>query len=132
MDRSAPQADLINRLKPIIRGWSNYYSNACSKAVFSTMDNLVYHTRRLWLRRPHPNKNRHWIAHKYWLFGEGKGWVFATKSIKIQFDSTTMHIRLSNAMSRCRRIGVPMMAIGFTGVAQWVPFQWLTQELHNF
>jgi RNA-directed DNA polymerase len=36
--RSATQAQLIAHLNPVIRGWSNYYSTVCSKAVFSAMD----------------------------------------------------------------------------------------------
>ena len=75
--KAASQAVLIDRLNPIIRGWANYYSNACSKATYTAMDNLVYLKLRAWARRRHPEKNRHWIAHKYWLIGTGEGWVFA-------------------------------------------------------
>ena len=62
--QSAAQADLIGHLNPIIRGWANYYSNACSKATYSSMDNLIYLKLRAWARRRHRNKNQHWIAHK--------------------------------------------------------------------
>lgn len=78
--KAAPQAVLIDRLNPIIRGWANYFSNACSKSTYSSMDNLMYHKLRAWARRRHPNKNRHWIAHKYWLIGTGEGWVFASRN----------------------------------------------------
>lgn len=76
--RAAPQAVLIDRLNPIIRGWANYYSNVCSKATFSSMDAMVYHKLQAWAHRRHPNKNQHWIARKYWLIGIGEGWVFAS------------------------------------------------------
>ena len=75
--RCATQAQLIAHLNPVIRGWSNYYSNVCSKAVFSAMDCQLYHKLRAWSYRRHPHKNRHWIAHKYWRLREGKGWLFA-------------------------------------------------------
>ena len=78
--KAASQAVLIDRLNPIIRGWANYYSNACSKATYTAMDNLVYLKLRAWARRRHPEKNRHWIAHKYWLIGTGEGWVFASRN----------------------------------------------------
>ena len=78
--KAAPQAVLIDRLNPIIRGWANYFSNVCSKSVYSSMDNLMYHKLRAWSRRRHPNKNQHWIARKYWLIGTGEGWVFASRS----------------------------------------------------
>ncbi|CAN5775631.1 group II intron reverse transcriptase/maturase [soil metagenome] len=78
--KAAPQAALIDRLNPIIRGWANYFSNVCSKSTYSSMDNLMYHKLRAWARRRHPNKNQHWIARKYWLIGTGEGWVFASRS----------------------------------------------------
>ena len=78
--KTATQAVLINRLNPIIRGWANYYSNACSKATYSTMDNLIYLKLRAWARRRHPNKNQHWIVHKYWLINSGEGWVFSPRN----------------------------------------------------
>ncbi len=78
--KAAPQAVLIDRLNPVIRGWANYFSNVCSKSTYSSMDNLMYHKLRAWARRRHPNKNRHWIAHKYWLIGTGEGWVFASRN----------------------------------------------------
>ncbi|EAW33661.1 RNA-directed DNA polymerase [Lyngbya sp. PCC 8106] len=32
--KTAPQAALISKLNPLIRGWSNYYSTVCSKETF--------------------------------------------------------------------------------------------------
>lgn len=34
--------DLINILNPKIRGWTNYYRHAVSKAVFSKVDNDIF------------------------------------------------------------------------------------------
>lgn len=78
--KAAPQAVLIDRLNPIIRGWANYFSTVCSKSTYSSMDNLMYHKLRAWARRRHPNQNQHWIACKYWLIGTGEGWVFASRN----------------------------------------------------
>lgn len=78
--KAAPQGVLINRLNPIIRGWANYYSNACSKATYSAMDNLIYHKLRAWARRRHQNKNQHWIVSKYWLVNAGLGWSFTSRN----------------------------------------------------
>ena len=75
--KAVSQAALIAHLNPVIRGWANYYSNACSKVVYNSMDARLYHRLRAWARRRHPQKNQQWIAHKYWLGGTGKGWVFA-------------------------------------------------------
>ena len=98
--KAAPQGVLIDRLNPIVRGWANYYSNACSKAIFAAMDNLLYLKLRAWSRRRHPNKNRHWIAHKYWLIGTSKGWVFASGIINIQKSCSHMPRRRLNITSR--------------------------------
>ena len=78
--QAAPQVSLIAHLNPIIRGWANYYANACSKVTFNSMDARLYHKLRAWARRRHPNKNQHWIAHKYWLIGSGEGWMFAARN----------------------------------------------------
>ncbi len=78
--KAAPQAALIDRLNPVIRGWANYFSNVCSKAIYSSMDNLIYHKLRAWARRRHPHKNQNWIVHKYWLIGTGEGWVFTSRN----------------------------------------------------
>jgi RNA-directed DNA polymerase len=78
--RAVPQAALIHRLNPILRGWANYFSTACSKETYSTMDHMVYQKLRAWAYRRHSNKNHHWITGKYWLVDSGEGWVFATRN----------------------------------------------------
>ena len=65
--KAASQAALIARLNPIIRGWANYYTNACSKVTFDSMGHWLYQKLRAWAYRRHPHKSRHWIVHKYWL-----------------------------------------------------------------
>ncbi|MEN8443756.1 MAG: reverse transcriptase domain-containing protein, partial [Cyanobacteria bacterium J06555_13] len=78
--KAAAQAVLIDRLNPIIRGWANYYSNACSKATYNLMNHLVYQKLRAWAYHRHPNKSRRWIVRKYWLMESGEGWVFASRN----------------------------------------------------
>jgi RNA-directed DNA polymerase len=104
--KAASQAVLIDRLNPIIRGWANYYSNACSKAIYSLMDHQVYLKLRAWARRRHPQKNQHWIAHKYWLIGSGQGWVFSPnnnpQSMRLfKHSQTTIkrHVKVQNRRS---------------------------------
>jgi RNA-directed DNA polymerase len=48
--KTAPQAALISKLNPIIRGWSNYYSTVVSKETFSKVDNLMWQMLRDWAR----------------------------------------------------------------------------------
>ena len=76
---AAPQAALISKLNPKIRGWSNYYRTVCSKQTFSKVDHLI--TKRLmrWGYRRHSNKPKHWIINKYWKTVGNDNWVFGKK-----------------------------------------------------
>ncbi len=78
--RSSPQAALIKELNPIIRGWSNYYSNSDIKSVgeSSRQDNLTYLKLRRWAKRrclTSSSGNR-----KYWHSEGGRNWVFSTEN----------------------------------------------------
>lgn len=69
------QVDLIQKINPVIRGWSNYYSSVVSKRVFSLLDHQLYWRLRRWATRRHPNKSQHWVCQRYWHRNEGK-WDF--------------------------------------------------------
>ncbi|MGB7444581.1 MAG: group II intron reverse transcriptase/maturase [Coleofasciculaceae cyanobacterium] len=77
--KAAPQAALISRLNPIIRGWANYYATVVSKVAYSDIDDLMYQKLRAWAKRRHPNKNGEWVSKRYWHSMGGDNWVFATK-----------------------------------------------------
>ncbi|NEP26733.1 group II intron reverse transcriptase/maturase [Moorena sp. SIO3I6] len=64
--RAAPQEALISHLKPIIRGWCNYYRGVCSKETFSTVGYMLWNKLRRWGYRRHPKKSRTWVYNKYW------------------------------------------------------------------
>ena len=75
------QADLINELNPIIRGWCNYYgfSDANTVGEFSKQDFLVYQKLRAWgrhrcgsLKKAH-DKYFNSIGNKRWVFSAKKG-----------------------------------------------------------
>ncbi|MBC8467973.1 MAG: hypothetical protein H8D56_00765, partial [Planctomycetes bacterium] len=46
-----------------------------SAEVFGKMDHLIFKKLWAWAKRCHPNKNRHWVASKYWLL-KTRGWIF--------------------------------------------------------
>ncbi|HEY9638189.1 MAG TPA: group II intron reverse transcriptase/maturase [Coleofasciculaceae cyanobacterium] len=77
--KSAPQAALIKRLNPVIRGWANYYSTVCSKKSYAEQDHQMYQKLRAWARCRHPKKSKGWRVRKYWQSIEGNNWVFATR-----------------------------------------------------
>ena len=74
--RTAPQADLIAKLYPVLKGWAMYYRHAASKESFSAIDHWVWETLWRWAKRRHSNKGRKWIKDKYFLTIENRAWVF--------------------------------------------------------
>ena len=73
---AAPQAQLIGRLNPIIKGWTAYYATVVSKEVFVQMAHLTFIKLRRWAQRRHPNKPWKWLAKKYWHPEKGRKWNF--------------------------------------------------------
>ena len=76
--RSAPQAAVIARLNPIIRGWTNYYASGASKKTYANMQRLTFLKLRRWAKRRHPNTSWKKVVRKYWRLETGR-WNFATK-----------------------------------------------------
>ncbi|WP_293109053.1 group II intron maturase-specific domain-containing protein, partial [Moorena sp. SIO3I6] len=76
--RAAPQEALISHLKPIIKGWCNYYRSVCSQETFDDLGNMLWNKLQRWGYRRHPNKSKSWVVKKYWgTIGEDK-WTFMT------------------------------------------------------
>jgi len=74
--KTAPQAALIGRLNPIIRGWSNYYSTVSSKVTFNKVDRLAYNKLRAWAKtRGKGSINKD----KYWRIVGDRNWCFSTE-----------------------------------------------------
>ena len=83
--KTAPQAALISKLNPIIRGWSNYYSTVISKETFSKVDHLTYDKLRAWARtrgKGSINKDKYWrtVGDKNWCFSTEDGMELLTHS----------------------------------------------------
>ena len=76
--KATSQTALINRLNPVITGWSNYYSTVVSKVAYSDLDNLMYPKLKRWAKRRHPKKTWEWVSKKYWQTTGGDNWTFAT------------------------------------------------------
>ena len=89
--KNTPQAALISKLNPIIRGWSNYYSAAVSKEIFSKLDKLVYDKLRAWASyrgKGQINKD------KYWRTVGNRNWCFCTEDgIELKTHASTPIIR---------------------------------------
>ena len=97
--KTAPQAALISKLNPIIRGWSNYYSTVVSKETFSRLDNLVYQKLRAWAKgRGKGSINKG----KYWRTVEDQNWCFSTEDgLTLRTHSETPIIRHIKVKGEC-------------------------------
>ncbi len=97
--RMAPQQLLIERLNPVIRGWSNYYRTVVSKATFSKLDDRMYSALRHWACRRHPNKPIGWIMARYWRLPR---WDFGSeKAVLVKHKATRIrrHVKIQGARS---------------------------------
>jgi RNA-directed DNA polymerase len=89
--KAATQQELIAELNPVIQGWARYYAMACSGRTFGTMDHLVYIKLHRWAVRRHPQKNKNWIANKYWRTERGS-WEFAPRNGQALREYKETHI----------------------------------------
>jgi len=89
--KTAPQATLISKLNPIIRGWSNYYSTVVSKKTFNKVDHLTYDKLRTWARtRGKGDINKD----KYWRTVDDRNWCFSTEDgIELLTHASTPIVR---------------------------------------
>ena len=98
--KNAPQAALISKLNPIIKGWSNYYSTQFSKKTYSKVDHLIYEKLRAWARTR--GKGDINVA-KYWRTVNGRKWCFSTEDgmeLKQHSDTPIVrHIKVKGAAS---------------------------------
>ena len=81
---------VLQRLNPIIRGWSAYYRTVVSKRTFSAMDKYVWTLTYKWAKYSHSNKSRHWVVDRYfgqfnrtrqdrWVFGDRESGAYLLK-----------------------------------------------------
>jgi RNA-directed DNA polymerase len=66
----------LNRLNPLLRGWSAYYRHAWgAKRVFSQLDCHVWRAIRQWLRAKHKGASMRYIYTRYgWRKPGGRSW----------------------------------------------------------
>ena len=81
-NKSVKQAELINLLNPVLRGWAQYHSPVVAKETYSRLDHLLFKVIWRWSKRRHPNKSADWVRMKYFhIIGE-RSWVFASPLVK--------------------------------------------------
>lgn len=71
------QEAMIEKLNPMIRGWTEYHRNQCSKTTFSEVDKAIWTKLWAWATRRHPNKSAKWVKNRYWKRIGNRNWVFS-------------------------------------------------------
>jgi RNA-directed DNA polymerase len=73
---------VLDRLNPIIRGWSNYYRTVVSSRAFGKLDNWMFDRQVRYANHRHPRQSRGWKRDRYWgklNKSRGDNWVFGDK-----------------------------------------------------
>lgn len=84
------QEQLIQALNPVIIGWSNYHRHIVAKETFQKLDHIVWNMLWRWAKRRHPQKDRRWVARRYWHTEASRNWVFRTETTKMVKFADTM------------------------------------------
>jgi RNA-directed DNA polymerase len=80
--KGSPLQAVLDRLNPIIRGWSNYYRTVVSSKAFGQLDNWMFGRQVRYVNHRHPRQSRAWKKEKYWgrlNKARGDQWVFGDK-----------------------------------------------------
>lgn len=78
--KALPAGVLIERLNPVIRGWTNYHRHVCSGKTFDRLNHLIFGMLWQWAKRRHRNQTRYWIKDRYFRRVGGEAWVFKVSS----------------------------------------------------
>jgi RNA-directed DNA polymerase len=87
--KSVNQQILIEKLNPVIRGWSFYHRSVVSSETFSRLDSIVWDLLWQWAKRRHPDKGLRWIARRYWHSVDNSNWVFTSFTATLRRFSDT-------------------------------------------
>ena len=105
--RGANAEAVIQRLNPIIRGWSAYYRGMVSSRAFGALDTHVWRLVHKWAKYSHPNKSKNWIIARYFgVFNKSRRdrWVFGDKDsgaylVKFAWTKIVRHQMVRGAAS---------------------------------
>jgi RNA-directed DNA polymerase len=81
-----PLKALLARLNPVLRGWTNYFRHAASKATFSYLGTYARYRVRRWLRRKHNRATWNWLRRRYlpgWRPTEGEVTLFQSEKVTV-------------------------------------------------
>lgn len=86
------QEELIAKLNPIIRGWTNYYAFTDNNTTFNACDKRMFWRLYRYACNRHKQKGKKWITNKYFHTFKNRKWIFSTPDRKqriILYSKTT-------------------------------------------
>jgi RNA-directed DNA polymerase len=87
-NKAVPASLLIERLNPVIRGWSNYHRPIVAKQTFNYVDYRIWKLLWRWCRRRHGNRCKRWVKDKYFKRVGPRNWVFSG----LQLSGKLLHL----------------------------------------
>jgi RNA-directed DNA polymerase len=76
------QEELIAKINPIVRGWTQYYAFTDNADTFRYCDERMFWRLFRYACNRHKSKGKKWIADKYFHTFEGRKWIFSTPNCK--------------------------------------------------
>jgi RNA-directed DNA polymerase len=86
--RNEPLSELLRRVNPVLRGWTNYFRHGVSAATFGYLRAYTWARVVNWLRRKHPKANWKWLRRRYlprWWPTEGVAALFDPAAVRITY-----------------------------------------------
>ena len=109
--KAVTAGELVQMLNPKITGWAIYHRCICAKKTFAHVDSAIFHVLWQWCVRRHPDKNKHWIANKYFTRVPGAAsssrWVFHGEVEKADGVTRLVYLRKASSVSIRRHIKIP-------------------------
>ena len=100
--KAARTVDVIHKLNPIIRGWSNYHRTQTAAETFGCADHRLYRMQWFWAKRRHPKKGRRWVKKTYFSTRGNWNWVFTGHAKDTDGKAFTRNLRLMSQVSIVR------------------------------
>lgn len=94
------QAQMIDRLNPVLRGWANYHRHIICGKTYAEINSYMWFRLMRWGKRRHPEKSGIWITNRYFGNAKGSKWAFRDK-----VSGKTL-IRLNNDIRTYRHIKI--------------------------
>ncbi|MFF2007174.1 group II intron maturase-specific domain-containing protein [Kitasatospora sp. NPDC058201] len=124
--RGANVSAVLNKIDPIVRGWSAYYRTVVSNDAFTALDDYMWKLTYKWAKQGHQNKSRHWIVDRYfgrsnpssknrWVFGDREtgahlrkfSWTKIVRHQMVAGTSSPGDPALTEYWAKRRRKGTP-------------------------